>query len=154
MSQAPSKCLSVRILRIKCRALVQSFPWDIHSYERSFPCGFNSTRTFIPLEHLFTGTSIAHSRIRPYFFSHLLTCEAYLIEVSEIMAQMWYYIYFLSLKPIKVSSVFVFNYLKKVVGCATTQKNLKTNTKTLISSIWIHPQRPQGCQKIRIFFHK
>ena len=27
------------------------------------------------------------------FFSHLLTCEAYLIEVLEIMAQMWYYVY-------------------------------------------------------------
>jgi hypothetical protein len=32
----------------------------------------------------------------------------------------------------------------------TTQKKLKTNTKTLRSSIWIRPQGPQGCQKMRL----
>jgi hypothetical protein len=61
------------------------------------------------------------------------------------MAKMWYYIIFFSHKPAKVTSDFILNYLKKVIGHATTQKNLKTNTKTLISSIWI---RPQG-QKMR-----
>ena len=56
---------------------------------------------------------------------------------------MWYYIIFLSHKPTKVTSDFIVNYLKKVIGGATTQKNLKTNTKTLIYPIWTHPQGPQ-----------
>ena len=46
-----------------------------------------------------------------------------------------------------MTSDFILNYLKKVIGGATTQKNLKTNTKTMISSIWMRPQGPQGCQK-------
>ena len=57
------------------------------------------------------------------------------------------YINFFSYKPTKVISDFILNYLKKVIGGATTQKIFKTNTKSLISSIWICPQRPQGCQK-------
>ena len=65
------------------------------------------------------------------------------------MAQMWHYINFFSHLPVKVTSDFILNYLKKVVGGATTQKNLKTDTKTLIFSIWIRPQGPQGCQKMR-----
>ena len=44
------------------------------------------------------------------------------MEVSEIMAQMLQYITFLSLKLIEVSSDFILNYLKKVVGGATTKK--------------------------------
>ena len=43
------------------------------------------------------------------------------------MAQMWQYIIFLSHKPTKVTSDFILNHLKKVIGGATTQKNLKTN---------------------------
>jgi hypothetical protein len=66
------------------------------------------------------------------------------------MAQMWNNINFFSQKPAKVTSDFILNYLKKVVGGATTQKNSKTNTKTLISSIWIGPQGTQGCQKMRL----
>ena len=62
---------------------------------------------------------------------------------------MWHYIIFFSHKPAKVTSDFILNYLKKVIGGATTQKNLKTNTKTLISFIWIRPQGSQGCQKMR-----
>ena len=65
------------------------------------------------------------------------------------MAQMWHYIIFLSHKPTKVTSYFIVNYLKKVIGGATTQKNLKTNNKNLIYSIWTRPQEPQGCQKMR-----
>jgi hypothetical protein len=65
------------------------------------------------------------------------------------MAQMGNYVIFLDRKPAKVTSDFILNYLKKVIGGATTQKKLKTNTKTLISSIWIHPQESQGCQKMR-----
>ena len=38
------------------------------------------------------------------------------MEVLEIMAQMLQYITFLSLKSIEVSSGFILNYLKKVVG--------------------------------------
>ena len=36
----------------------------------------------------------AHSRMEHYFFSYLLTCVVYLIEVLEIMAQMLQYITF------------------------------------------------------------
>ena len=63
----------------------------------------------------------AHSQMGHYFFSYLLTREVYLIEILEIMAQMWQYVIFLSLKPTKATSVFILNYLKKVVGGATTQ---------------------------------
>jgi hypothetical protein len=95
-------------------------------------------------------SSKSHSRIGRHFFSYLLTCEVDLFEVLEIMAQMWHYINLFSHNPTKVTSDFILNYLKKVVGGATTQKNLKTCTKTLISSIWIRPQGPQGCQKMRL----
>ena len=71
----------------------------------------------------------SHSRMELYFFSYLLTCEVYLIEVLEIMAQMLQYITFLSLKAIKVSSNFILNYLKKVVGGATAQKYQKQMLK-------------------------
>ena len=64
-----------------------------------------------------------------YFFSYLLTCEAYLTEVLEILAQILQYITFLSLKSIEVSSDFILNYLKKVVGGATTQKYKKQMLK-------------------------
>ena len=70
-----------------------------------------------------------HSRMENYFFSYLLTCEAYLMKVLEIMAQMLQYITFLSLKSIEVSSDFILNYLKKVVGGATTQKYQKQMLK-------------------------
>jgi hypothetical protein len=63
---------------------------------------------------------------------------------------MRHYINFFSHKPAKVTSEFILNYLRKVIGGATTQKNLKTKTKTLISYIWIRPQGPQGCQKMRL----
>ena len=35
-----------------------------------------------------------HSQIGHYFFSYLLTCEVYLIEVLELVAQMRQYIFF------------------------------------------------------------
>ena len=57
-----------------------------------------------------------------YFFSYLLTWEVDLIEILEIVAQMWQYVIFLSLQPTKVTSDFISYYLKKVVGGATTQK--------------------------------
>ena len=63
------------------------------------------------------------------FFLILLTCEVCLIKVLEIMAQILQYITFLSLKAIKVSSHFILNYLKKVVGGATTQKYQKQMLK-------------------------
>ena len=70
-----------------------------------------------------------HSRMEHYFFSYLPSCEVYLIEVLKIMAQMLQYITFLSLKSIKVSSDFILNYLKKVVGGATAQKYQKQMLK-------------------------
>ena len=44
-------------------------------------------------------------------FSHtyLLTWEVDFIEILEIMAQMWQYVIFLSLKPTKVTSDFILN---------------------------------------------
>ena len=65
--------------------------------------------------------SATHSQMEHYFFSYLLTCEVYLIKVLEISAQMLQYITCLSPKTIKMSSDFILNYLKKVVGGATTQ---------------------------------
>ena len=63
-------------------------------------------------------------------FSHIYLLVRYnLIEVLKIMAQMLQYIIFSSLKAIKVSSDFIFNYLKKVVGGATTQKYQKQMLK-------------------------
>ena len=80
---------------------------------------------------------IPHSQIGHNFFSNLLTCEVlYLIEVLEFMAQMWQYIIFLSLKPIKASSDFILNYLKKkLVEGATTQIYQKHDSFT----IWKRP---------------
>ena len=51
------------------------------------------------------------------------------MEVLEIMAQMLQYKIFLILKAIKVSLDFILNYLKKVVGGATTQKYQKQMLK-------------------------
>ena len=75
------------------------------------------------------GTLNSHSQMEHFFFSYFLPCEVYLIEVLEIMAEMLQYITFLSLKPIEVSSDFILNYLKKVVGGATTQKYQKQTLK-------------------------
>ena len=54
-------------------------------------------------------TILAHSRMGHYFFSYLLTWEVHLIEILEIMPQMWQYVIFLSLKPTKVTSDFILN---------------------------------------------
>ena len=51
------------------------------------------------------------------------------MEILEIMAQMLQYITFLILKSIEMSSDFILNYLKKVVGGATTQKYQKQMLK-------------------------
>ena len=77
-----------------------------------------------------------------YSFSYLLTCEVYLIEVLEIMAQIWQYIIFSSLKPIKVSSDFILNVLVKSCRGRHHSEISKTNAKTLIFPIWIHPEGP------------
>jgi hypothetical protein len=58
------------------------------------------------------------------------------------MAQMWHYINLFSHKSAKVTSDFILNYFRKVVGGAITQNILKTNSKTFIASIWIRPQGP------------
>ena len=57
-----------------------------------------------------------------YFFSYLLTWVVGLIEILDIMAQMWQYVIFLSLQQTKVTSDFILNKLMKVIGGATTQK--------------------------------
>ena len=89
----------------------------------------------------------SHSQMEHYFFSYLLTCEVYLIKVLEIMAQMRQYIIFLSLKPIKVSSDFISNYLKKKSCMGHHNSEIsKTKTKTMISSLWTQTQGCQGCQ--------
>ena len=48
--------------------------------------------------------TFANSRMEHYFFSYLLTCETYLMEVLEIMAHMLQYTTFLSLKSIEHSA--------------------------------------------------
>ena len=65
-----------------------------------------------------------HSWVGHYFFSYLLTLEVDLIKILEIMPQMWQYVIFLSLKPTKVTSDFILNQLKKVVGAAPL-RNIK-----------------------------
>ena len=57
----------------------------------------------------FEGGGAAHSRMGHYFFSYLRTWEVDLIEIVEIMPQMWQYVIFLSLKPTKVTSNFILN---------------------------------------------
>ena len=50
---------------------------------------------------------VSHSQMEHYFFSYLLTWEVDLIEILDIMNQMWQYVIFLSLKPTKVASDFI-----------------------------------------------
>ena len=95
-----------------------------------------------------TGLDRVYRDLTP-FFSQLLTCEVNLIEFLEIMAQMEPYIIFLSLKPTEMNSDFIFNYLKKVTTQSHHSKIEKTNRKTLISSRWMRPKGPRGCQKKR-----
>ena len=52
--------------------------------------------------------AVSHSQMEQYFFSYLLTWEVDLIEILEIMTQMWQYVIFLSLKPTKVTSDYIF----------------------------------------------
>ena len=65
-----------------------------------------------------------HSPTEQYFFSYLLTWEVDLIEILEIIAHMWQYAIFLSLKPTNMTSDFILNELKKVVG-APPLRNIK-----------------------------
>ena len=81
-----------------------------------------------------------------YFFSYLLTCEVYLIEVLEIMAQMLQYVIFLSNKG---EFRLYFELFEKSCRGRHHSEISKTNAKTLIFPIWIHPQGSQGCQKMR-----
>ena len=69
------------------------------------------------------------------------------MEVLEIMAQMLQYITFLSLKSIEVSSDFILNYLKKVVGGATTQKYQKQMLKPLYFLYGSTPRGPRGVKR-------
>ena len=87
----------------------------------------------------------AHSRIGHYFFSYLLSY----IEVLEFMAQMWQYIVFLSLKPIKVSSDFILSYLKKKLQGTPPLRNLKNKHKNHDIFTMDAPHGVSGCQKNR-----
>ena len=49
------------------------------------------------------------ARWNSIFFSYLLTWEVDLIEILEIMAQMWQYVIFFKLKSTKVTSDFILN---------------------------------------------
>ena len=81
------------------------------------PCIIWSTtvQKLLEIRDVPRATVYTHSQIWPYFFSYLPTCEVHLIEVFEIMAK-------ISLKPPKMTSDFILNYLKKIIGGATTQK--------------------------------
>ena len=54
---------------------------------------------------------IPHTAGWDTIFSHIYLLERYidLIEILEIMPQMWQYVIFLSLKPTKVTSDFILN---------------------------------------------
>ena len=67
---------------------------------------------------------MSHSQMGHYCFSDLLTWEVDLIEILEIMAQMWQNVIFLSLEPTKGTSDYILNQLKKVVG-APLLRNIK-----------------------------
>ena len=56
----------------------------------------NITTVFLILLHTPVKSYVvkSHSQMEQYFFSYSLTCEVYLIEVLEIMAQMLQYITF------------------------------------------------------------
>ena len=82
-----------------------------------------------------------------YFFSYLLTWEVDFIEILEIMAQMWQYVIFLSLKPTKVTSDFILYQLKKVVGGATTQKYQKQMLKPWYFLYGSAPRGPRGVKR-------
>ena len=53
------------------------------------------------------------------------------MEILEIMAEMWHYVIFLSLKPTKVTSDFILYQLKKVVGGANIALKMKKIQNTL-----------------------
>ena len=84
-----------------------------------------------------------------YFFSYLLTYEVYLIEVLEIMAQMLQYIYFFKPESNKVEFRLYFELFEKSCRGRHRSQISRTNAKTLIFAIWIRPQGPQWCQKMR-----
>ena len=85
-----------------------------------------------------------------YFFSYLLTCEVYLIKFLEISAQMLQYTYnFFKPKKHKGEFRLYFELYEKSCRGRHHSDILKPNAKTLIFSIWIHPQGSQGCQKMR-----
>ena len=71
------------------------------------PCGLPAASQQPPSG--LPAASQPHSRMGQYFFSYLLTWEVDLIEIPEIMPQMWQYVIFLSLKPTKVTSDFILN---------------------------------------------
>ena len=89
----------------------------------------------------------SHSWMGHYFFSYLLTWEVDLIEILEIMHQMWQYVIFLSLKPTKVTSDFILNYLKKVVGGATTQIYQNRMLKPWYFLYGSTPRGPRGVKR-------
>ena len=92
---------------------------------------------------------ITHSRIWPYFFSYLPTCEVNLIEVLEIMAQMGPCIILLSLKPTKMTSDFILSYiLEKSYRGRHHSEISKTNTKTMTSSVWMRLNAPPGFSRV------
>ena len=93
--------------------------WKSTALPESLPEHANILGNFLAISLVTTHT---HSRMGHYLFSYLLTWEVELIEILEIMPQMWQYVIFFSLKPTKVTSDFILNLLKKVVGGATTQK--------------------------------
>ena len=84
-----------------------------------------------------------------YFFSYLLTWEVDLIEFLEIMAQRQQYIYFFKPETNKCDFRLYFELVEKSCRGRHHSEILKTNTKTLIHSIWIRPQGSLGCQKMR-----
>jgi hypothetical protein len=79
--------------------------------QKSFICdGMRQTITLkSPGKGAPPSTPSSHSRMGHYFFSYLVTWEVDLIEIQEIMPQLWQNVIFLSLKPTRVTSDFILN---------------------------------------------
>jgi hypothetical protein len=84
-----------------------------------------------------------------YFFSYLLTCEVYLIEVLENMAEMLQNIYLFKPESNKGEFRLYFEFFGKSCRGRHHSEISKTNAETLISAIWIRLHVFQGCQKMR-----
>jgi hypothetical protein len=90
----------------------------------------------------------AHSQLEHYFFSYLLTWEVDHWNSRDYGSNVAI-CHFLKPETNKGDFRLYFLLVKKSCRGRHHSEILKTNTKTLIYSIWIRPQGSLGCQKVR-----